>query len=87
MTGSALMASGYSSPAICYWLTYTYPVCPSQALAHGVVDAKFTIVHLLIKYCSSMFFTFMMTMSDSSGQSLMTSVFVLSGFMALFDMN
>lgn len=44
-----------------------------------MVDAKFTIVHLLIKYASSLFFTFMMTMSDSTGDVAVTCVVTLSG--------
>lgn len=50
-----------------------------QALAHGVVDTKFSVVHLLLKYSSTFVFTFVMNMFDSSGDVLLTCLFALLG--------
>lgn len=50
-----------------------------QALSHGPVDGKFTVFHLVLKYSSSLFFTFFMNMSDVSGPSIQFSLFVLCG--------
>ena len=44
-----------------------------------MVDTKFSVVHLLLKYSSTFVFTFVMNMSDSSGDMLLTCLFALLG--------
>ena len=49
-----------------------------KALKNTVIDHRYIIIQMIVYYCSSMIFAFIMTFSEASGDALTSSLFGLA---------
>jgi DnaJ-class molecular chaperone len=50
-----------------------------EMLAQAVIDYKFLIIQLMVHYCSSIIFAFLMTFSEPTGDAFQYAMFGLGG--------